>query len=29
LVTFLNTVAIAAAVVGVLVLVLFFVGPRE
>jgi hypothetical protein len=29
LVTFLNTVTIAAAVVGVLVLILFFVGPRE
>jgi hypothetical protein len=28
-VTFLNVVAIAAAVVGVVVLILFFVGPRE
>jgi hypothetical protein len=28
-VTFLNVVTIAAAVVGVLVLVLFFLGPRE
>jgi hypothetical protein len=28
-VTFLNMVTIVAAVVGVLVVVLFFVGPRE
>jgi hypothetical protein len=28
-VTFLNVVTIVAAVVGVVVLVLFFVGPRE
>jgi hypothetical protein len=29
LVTALNAIAVAAAVVGVLVLVLFFLGPRE
>jgi hypothetical protein len=28
-VTFLNVVTIAAAVVGVLVLIVFFIGPRE
>jgi hypothetical protein len=28
-VTFLNLVTIVAAVVGVLVLILFFLGPRE
>jgi hypothetical protein len=28
-VTFLNAVTIAAAIVGVLVVILFFVGPRE
>jgi hypothetical protein len=28
-VTFLNLVTIAAAIVGVLVLIVFFVGPRE
>jgi hypothetical protein len=28
-VTFLNAVAVAAAVVGAIVLVLFFIGPRE
>jgi hypothetical protein len=28
-VTFLNVVAIAAAIVGVLVLIAFFIGPRE
>jgi hypothetical protein len=28
-VTFLNAVAVAAAVVGVLVLIAFFLGPRE
>jgi hypothetical protein len=28
-ITFLNVVTIAAAVVGVLVLIVFFVGPRE
>jgi hypothetical protein len=28
-VTFLNVVTIAAAVVGVLVLIVFFLGPRE
>ncbi len=29
MVTFLNVVAVAAAVVGALVLVVFFLGPRE
>jgi hypothetical protein len=29
LVTFLNVVTIAAAVIGVLVLIAFFIGPRE
>jgi hypothetical protein len=29
MVTFLNTLTIAAAVVGVLVLIVFFLGPRE
>jgi hypothetical protein len=28
-VTFLNVVTIAAAIVGALVLILFFLGPRE
>jgi hypothetical protein len=28
-VTFLNVVTIAAAIVGVLVLIVFFLGPRE
>jgi hypothetical protein len=28
-VTFLNVVTIAAAIVGVLVLIAFFIGPRE
>jgi hypothetical protein len=28
-VTFLNVVTIVAAIVGVLVVILFFVGPRE
>jgi hypothetical protein len=28
-VTFLNVVTIAAAAVGVLVLIVFFIGPRE
>jgi hypothetical protein len=29
MVTALNAIAVAAAVVGILVLVLFFLGPRE
>jgi hypothetical protein len=29
MVTFLNVVAVAAAVLGVVVLVVFFLGPRE
>ena len=29
MVTFLNVLAVAAAVLGVLVLVVFFLGPRE
>ena len=29
MVTFLNVVTIAAAIVGALVLILFFLGPRE
>jgi hypothetical protein len=29
MVTFLNVVAVAAAVVGALVLLVFFLGPRE
>jgi hypothetical protein len=28
-VTFLNAVTVAAAIVGMLVLILFFLGPRE